>query len=430
MPRLLVDLAPLEASPAYRRLWLGNAFAFVGTQLTLVAVSLEVFALTGSSFAVGMLGLAALIPLVVAGLYGGAVADRHDRRTVALASGAVMWAATALIAAHAWAGVESVGVLYGLVALHSAASGINQPTRGAIIPALVGPALLPAANALNMLTFSTAMMARPLLGGVLVASVGYAWTYTVDVVTFLAALWAVWRLPSLPPDRSAAPDDVGRGGLSSVLDGFRFLGTRRNVRMTFVADIVAMATAFPRAPLPAVGGTILGGGEAAVGVLLASMAAGTFLAGLFSGTFTRVHRQGRGVAVAIAAWSLSVAAFGAVVLWAAPLPDGDPRLGPALAACAACLVVAGAADSVSAVFRTTILQSATPDHLRGRLQGVFVVVVAGGPRVGEMIQGTASAALGEGATLVLGGVLCVAGIALLMRVQPGFLHYDARRPTP
>ena len=199
MPRLLVDLAPLEASPAYRRLWLGNALAFVGTQLTLVAVSLEVFALTGSSFAVGMLGLAALIPLVVAGLYGGAVADRHDRRTVALASGAVMWAATALIAAHAWAGVESVGVLYGLVALHSAASGINQPTRGAIIPALVGPALLPAANALNMLTFSTAMMAGPLLGGVLVATmlsywIGLTWWSLGAAVAISLVLGKVLRL--------------------------------------------------------------------------------------------------------------------------------------------------------------------------------------------------------------------------------------------
>lgn len=189
-------------------------------------------------------------------------------------------------------------LLYALVALHSGASGINQPTRGAIIPALVGLKLVPAANALNMMTFSVAMMAGPVLGGVLVASVGYAWTYSIDVVTFLAALYAVWRLPSLPPQRAegeAAP--TGRVGVRSVVEGLRFLGSRPNLRMTFLADIVAMATAFPRALLPAVGGVVLGGGEAAVGVLLAAMAAGAFLAGLFSGPFTRLHAQGWGVYV-------------------------------------------------------------------------------------------------------------------------------------
>ncbi len=429
MPRLLADLTPLRVSADYRRLWLGNTLSFVGTQLTLVAVSLEVFALTGSSFAVGMLGLAALVPLVVAGLYGGAVADRYDRRTVALWSALVMWLTIVGIAAHAWLGIESVALLYGLTAVHSAASGINQPTRGAIIPALVGVKLLPAANALNMMTFSIAMMVGPLLGGVLVASIGYAWTYTIDVVTFLAALYAVWRLPSLPPQREEG-EQPQRLGISSVVEGFRFLGTRPNVRMTFLADIVAMATAFPRALLPAIGGVILGGGESAVGLLLAAMAAGSFLAGLFSGTFTRMHRHGLGTYVCILIWGGAVATFGVVVWWGACLPADDGRLAWALAGSAVCMAVAGAADSVSAVFRTTILQSATPDRLRGRLQGVFVVVVAGGPRLGEMIQGGASAALGEGLTLVAGGVLCIVGVSLLMRAQPGFLRYDGRVPTP
>lgn len=219
MARLLLDITPLRVSPAYRRLWLGNTLAYVGTQLTLVAVSLEVFALTGSSFAVGLLGLAALVPLVVAGLYGGAIADRHDRRRVALTSSAVMWLTTVGIAAQAWAGLESVPVLYALVALHSGASGINQPTRGAIIPALVGLPLVPAANALNMMTFSVALMVGPVLGGVLVAAVGYAWTYSIDVVTFLAALYAVWRLPSLPPQRAeaAAARGPGLGGRGPAL---------------------------------------------------------------------------------------------------------------------------------------------------------------------------------------------------------------------
>ena len=431
MARLLVDITPLRVSPAYRRLWLGNTLAYVGTQLTLVAVSLEVFALTGSSFAVGLLGLAALVPLVVAGLYGGAIADRHDRRRVALTSSAVMWLTTVGIAAQAWAGLESVPVLYALVALHSGASGINQPTRGAIIPALVGLPLVPAANALNMMTFSVALMVGPVLGGVLVAAVGYAWTYSIDVVTFLAALYAVWRLPSLPPQPAETATASGtRWGLASVVEGLRFLGSRPNLRMTFLADIVAMTTAFPRALLPAIGAVVLGGGEAAVGVLLAAMAAGAFLAGLFSAPFTRLHAQGWGVYVSILVWGAAVAAFGGVVWWAQSLPDGDPRLTLAFALAALCMAVGGAADSLSGVFRGSILQSATPDHLRGRLQGVFVVVVAGGPRLGELITGGASVGLGEGPTLLAGGVLCMLGVSALMRWQPGFLRYDARNPTP
>ena len=431
MARLLVDITPLRVSPAYRRLWLGNTLSYVGTQLTLVAVSLEVFALTGSSFAVGLLGLAALVPLVVAGLHGGAIADRHDRRRVALTSSAVMWLTTVGIAAQAWAGLESVPVLYALVALHSGASGINQPTRGAIIPALVGLPLVPAANALNMMTFSVALMVGPMLGGVLVGAVGYAWTYSIDVVTFLAALYAVWRLPSLPPQRAEAAAASGaRGGLASVVEGLRFLGSRPNLRMTFLADIVAMTTAFPRALLPAIGAVVLGGGEAAVGVLLAAMAAGAFLAGLFSAPFTRLHAQGWGVYVSILVWGAAVAAFGGVVWWAQSLPDGDPRLTLAFALAALCMAVGGAADSLSGVFRGSILQSATPDHLRGRLQGVFVVVVAGGPRLGELITGGASVGLGEGPTLLAGGVLCMLGVSALMRWQPGFLRYDARNPTP
>ena len=431
MARLLVDITPLRVSPAYRRLWLGNTLSYVGTQLTLVAVSLEVFALTGSSFAVGLLGLAALVPLVVAGLYGGAIADRHDRRRVALTSSAVMWLTTVGIAAQAWAGLESVPVLYALVALHSGASGINQPTRGAIIPALVGLPLVPAANALNMMTFSVALMVGPVLGGVLVAAVGYAWTYSIDVVTFLAALYAVWRLPSLPPQRAETATASGtRWGLASVVEGLRFLGSRPNLRMTFLADIVAMTTAFPRALLPAIGAVALGGGEAAVGVLLAAMAAGAFLAGLFSAPFTRLHAQGWGVYVSILVWGAAVAAFGGVVWWAQSLPDGDPRLTLAFALAALCMAVGGAADSLSGVFRGSILQSATPDHLRGRLQGVFVVVAAGGPRLGELLTGGASVGLGEGPTLLAGGVLCMLGVSALMRWQPGFLRYDARNPTP
>lgn len=424
MPKILADLTPLRQSPAFKRLWIGNALSAVGGQLTLVAVSLEVYSLTGSSFHVGLLGAFALVPLVLTGLYGGSIADAHDRRKVALASAIVLWVATAAIAAQAWIGVDNVWVLYGLVAIHSAAGGINQPVRGAIIPAIVGLKLLPAANSLNMVTFGIAQMVGPLLGGILVAQIGFGWTYGIDVLTYTAAVWSVYMLPALPADRKAAP-----AGLRSVIEGFRFLGTQPNVRMTFLIDLAAMVLAAPRALLPAIGAVLIGGGELTMGVLLAATAMGAFMAGLFSGPLGRIHRQGVAVFICVAIWGASIAGFGVVVILASrhPLPAGGEAsdwLWPA----AACMALAGVADAISSVFRTTILQTATPDHLRGRLQGVFIVVVAGGPRLGEMLSGGVASGIGEGTTLLLGGLACILAAVLLMRFQPGFLRYDSRNP--
>lgn len=426
MARLLADLTPLRESPAFKRLWIGNALSAVGGQLTLVAVSLEVYALTGSSLYVGLLGAFALVPLVLAGLYGGAIADAYDRRKVALASALVLWTATAAIAAQAWLGVDNVWLLYGLVAIHSAAGGINQPTRGAIIPAIVGLKNLPAANSLNMVTFGISQMIGPLLGGLLVAQFGFGWTYTIDVLTYAAAVWSVYKLPSLPPEGTPA-----KAGLRSVIEGFKFLGTQPNVRMTFLIDIAAMVLAAPRALLPAIGAILIGGGELTMGLLLAATALGAFLAGMFSGPFGRIHRQGLAVFICVCLWGASIGLFGVVVVLSSrsPVPS-DGSIGGWIWPAAACMALAGVADAVSSVFRTTILQSATPDHLRGRLQGVFIVVVAGGPRLGEMLSGGVAGGIGEGWTLVFGGLACIVAASALMRWEPGFLRYDSRRPSP
>ena len=426
MPRILADLTPLRQSPAFKRLWIGNALSAVGTQLTLVAVSLEVYALTESSLHVGLLGAFALVPLVLTGLYGGSIADAHDRRKVALASALVLWGATAAIAAQAWLEVNNVWVLYGLVAIHSAAGGINQPVRGAIIPAIVGLKLLPAANSLNMVTFGIAQMVGPLLGGILVAQIGFGWTYGIDVLTYTAAVWSVCKLPSLPADKKAAP-----AGFRSVIEGFRFLGPQPNVRMTFLIDMAAMVLAAPRALLPAIGAVLIGGGEMTMGLLLAATAMGAFLAGIFSGPLGRIHRQGVAVFICVSAWGASIAGFGIVVMLAAreSLPAG-PSASSWLWPAAACMAIAGVADAISSVFRTTILQTATPDHLRGRLQGVFIVVVAGGPRLGEMLSGGVAQGIGEGATLLLGGIACIIAASLLVIFQRGFLKYDSQNPVP
>jgi MFS transporter, ENTS family, enterobactin (siderophore) exporter len=421
--KLLADITPLRESPEFRRLWLGSAVSAVGSQLTLVAVSLEVYRLTQDSFYVGLLAVFALVPLVIGGLLGGSIADSHDRRRVALLASTVMWLTTGLIALQSWLQLGNVWVLYLLVAAQSGAQAINQPARSAILPMLVRKELLPAANALSMMSFGLAMTAGPLLAGVLVAWVGFAWTYTLDFISFAFVLWAVYRLPPLPP--SGTPR---RPGLRSVVEGFRFLGTRPNLRMTFVIDLIAMILAQPRALMPAIGAVMIGGGEATVGILLASTAVGAFLAGLFSGPLGGVRWQGSAVVFSVMGWGASIAGFGLVVLLAGRSPDGAVTLW--LLPAAVCCALAGIADSISSVFRNTILQAATPDHLRGRLQGVFIVVVAGGPRIGDLLAGGATKIVAEGWVLLFGGFLCIAGAWAAAKLQPGFRNYDARNPVP
>lgn len=421
-------MTPLRESPAFRRLWLGNGLSSIGTQLTVVAVSLEVYSLTGSTLSVGLLGLVALVPLVFSGLYGGSVADAYDRRKVALASSAVLWLVTICIALQAWLGLGNVLLLYGLVAVQSAAAGVNGSARSAIVPRLVRPELLPAANALSMIVMGLGTTIGPLMAGILVANIGYGWTYTVDVLTFTASLWALFKLPPLPPVPHK-DGTVQRAGLKSVVEGFRFLGTRPNVRMTFLVDMCAMVFALPRALLPAIGAVWLGGGDQTAGILLASIAAGSFLAALFSGPLGSVRRQGLAVVWSITLWGAAIAALGGAVLAGGRHLDGAGT-SPWIIGAVAALVVAGVADSVSSVFRSTILQSATPDHMRGRLQGIFVVVVTGGPRLGDVFSGTTGQWFGEGWAAVAGGVLCIAAVWALAAWQRGFLHYDARHPKP
>ncbi|MDN3935084.1 MULTISPECIES: MFS transporter [unclassified Arthrobacter] len=423
MGKFLADITPLRESPAFRRLWLGTAASAVGSQLTLVAVSLEVYRLTQDSFYVGLLSIFALVPLILGGLLGGSIADAHDRRRVALLASSVLWLTTGCLALQAWLQVGNVWLLYALVAVQSGAQAINQPARSAIIPVLVRKELLPAANALSMMSMGLSMTAGPLLAGVLVATIGFAWTYTIDVASFAFVVWALVKLPAMPPDRV-----THRAGLRSVVEGFRFLGTRPNLRMTFVIDLIAMILAQPRALLPAIGALMIGGGEATVGILLAATAVGAFLAGLFSGPLGGVRAQGTAVVWSVMGWGASVAGLGLVVVLAGR--SGGAGVTAWLIPAALCCALAGIADSVSAVFRTTILQSAAPDHLRGRLQGVFVVVVAGGPRVGDLLAGGATKLLSEGWVLLAGGVLCAVAAWLVARWQSGFLRYDARNPVP
>jgi hypothetical protein len=404
---LAVDITPLQVSPEFRRLWLAQGVSFLGTQMTAVVVGIEVYDITGSSAAVGLVGLVALLPLVVLGLVGGALADTHERRRLALLTSTGLAVLSVALVVHSALELRSVGVLYLLVGLQSALFAVDSPVRSTFPPRLLATELLPAANALQWVATGTGATVGPLLGGLLVASAGFSAAYAVDSLTFLVALGGLWRLRPMPPLREQP------AGRASVLEGLRLLRSRPVLLSTFAADLVAMVFGMPRAVFPELADGVLGGGATTVGVLNAALAAGALGAAVVSGPTGRVHRQGLGVLVAVAAWGAAVVVFGlSSVLWVACLA----------------LVVAGAADTVSGVWRQAVLQAATPDEYRGRLGGVFTVVVAGGPRLGDVRVGSAAALLGPGVALVGGGLAILGGAALLAALVPRLVRYDARDP--
>lgn len=391
--RIAADTRPL-ADPVFRRTFLGQGAAVIGTMVTEVAVPVQIYDLTHSSFAVGLAGLAGLVPLLVFGLYGGAVADAVDRRRLYLASSALTWTVTLALLAQAVAGLGSVPLILALVAVQSGGFAVSSAVRGAITPALVAPGLVPAANSLTYTASTVGQVLGPLVAGVLLGLPnGFCYAYAADAVLFTAALYATFRLPPL---RSTEP--IGRPGLRSVLDGLRFLAGRRVLLMSFLLDIAAMVLAMPTALFPEAAETRWHGG---VGLLYSSIAIGSVLAGLSSGWIGRVRRQGVALAAAVAVWAGAVALAG---------------LAPSLWLAVALLVVAGAADLVSAVYRQTILQTAVPDRMRGRLQGVYTVVVTGGPRLGDLRAGIMASAVpltvAWSGTALLCVVLVVAGAVL------------------
>jgi hypothetical protein len=411
--RVVTDIRPLRASADYRRLWLGSTVSQLGQQMTAVTIAIQVFAITHSTFAVGLVGLFSLVPLIAMGLYGGAFADAVDRRKLGLVASSGLWTCSLVLVTHAAMGGDSVAVLYAVVALQSGFYAVNNPTRAAIIPRLLGADLLPAANALNMAAFNLGFTVGPLLGALAIGAAGYTFAYGVDAVTFTAALYALFRLPAIPPQPKEG-EHVERPGLRSVVEGLRFLRDARNLRMTFVVDLCAMVLAQPRALFPAVAGSFFHAGVRTVGLLQAAPAIGSLLAFAFSGWVGKVRRQGVAVVVCVIVYGAAVGCFGfARALW----------LGVML------LAVSGAADMVSAAYRSTILQVAAPDNLRGRLQGVFTVVVAGGPRMGDFVAGSTAALTTPTFALAAGGFTCVVAVMASSGWQRRFLRYDSAHPV-
>jgi MFS family permease len=347
--------------------------------------------------------VAGLVPIVVFGLYGGAVADAVDRRSLYLSSSFVTWTVTVLLLLQTIVGARSVGLILGLVVVQSAGFAISSSTRGAIVASLVPRDLIPAANTLSYTAGNLGQILGPLVAGVLVGLPhGFAWAYGADSVLFTAALYSTFRLPRLPPAGGA-----GRPGLRSVVDGLRYIGSHPVLVMSFGCDIAAMTLAMPRALFPQAAATRFHGG---VGLLYSSIAIGSVLAGLCSGWIGRVRRQGVALTFAVVGWAVSIAVSGFIhALWLAVI----------------LLAVAGAADLVSVVYRQTILQTYAPDEMRGRLQGVFTVVVTGGPRLGDLRAGAMAATLGLTVAWSGPAVVCVVLVVVAAVSIRSFWTYDS-----
>ncbi len=414
MRSFLADTRPLR-EPRFRRLWLANIVTVVGAQLTVVAVPAQIYQITGSSAYVGLTGVFGLVPLVVFGLWGGALADVVDRRSLLTLTTLGLIGTAALFWLFAVTGSTNVWLLLSLFSVQQAFFAVNQPTRAAVLPRLLPAELLPAANALSMTVMQAGAIAGPLVAGVLIPFTGFAWLYLIDTLTLVPTLLAVLALPALPVEGV-----VGSIGLRGVVDGFVYLRTQPVLMMSFVVDIIAMVFGMPRALFPEIAHLDFGGPESgglAFALLFAGIPIGAVLGGVFSGWVSRIDRHGVAVVASVLVWGAAMAAFGLAV----GLADVSPPLMLTLAVLA--LVVGGAADMVSAAFRTSMLQTAAADAVRGRLQGVFTVVVVGGPRIADVLHGTAAVSVGTAVAAGGGGALVVVLTVAAVLLVPSFVRY-------
>lgn len=401
--QFFVDVAPLRASRGFRWLFGGMTLSVTARQFTIVAVPYQVYQLTGSTLLVGALGIAQLIPLLLTSVVGGAVVDSVDRRRLLLLTQVLLAATATGLAVNAALDEPQVWLVFLLAGLNAGISAIDNPSRSASIPALVGERYLAQAFAIIQTLFNIAKTAGPAIGGLLIAQAGLTVSFAAEAVLFGLSAVALLRLPSLVPEGGGR-----RFGVESIREGFSFLRDRRLLQANFLADINAMVFGAPQALFPALGETVLGGDATTVGILFAAPGAGALVAAVTSGWVGSVKRHGRVIIIAIASWGAAIAAVG---------------LSRSLWPMVFFLAVAGAADVASAVFRTTLLQAAVPDELRGRLSAIHVGVVAGGPRIGDFRAGAVASLTSPQMSLVSGGVMCILGVLAIAKWLPELPAY-------
>ncbi|MFN8163174.1 MAG: MFS transporter [Solirubrobacterales bacterium] len=403
--RIAVDLRPLRESRDFRLLTAGSLITGLGTQATLVALPYQVFVTTDSVFLTGLLGAAELVPLAAGSLYGGALADRFDRRTLLLACQLALVAVAAALALAAAAGSPPVWLIFILAAAIAGASAVERVVRAAIVPNTVRPEHLRGALSLTYGLYQLTQVAGPGVGGLLIAGFGVAVPYGLDSVSCLGMAAAAAAMSAQPPHQATEHEPV----LRSIRSGLSFVRRVKAVTAGFVIDLSAMTFGMPRALFPVLSLTVFHAGAAGTGLLFASVAAGSTVAALTTGWLLTARYLGRIVLVAVAAWGACIAIAGTLgSLWPA----------------AALFALAGAADSISAVCRSTIAQTLTPDRMRGRMTSVFSLVVAGGPRLGDIESGSVAALTSPIFSVVSGGLACLASVGLIAALFPQLAAYD------
>lgn len=406
--RLLVDLGPLRGSRDFRLLFSGQLVSTMGTQLTAVAVPYQVFRITHSSLDVGLISLGQLIPLLAMSMAGGVVADAHDRRRVLMVTEALLAVTSAGLALNGGLRHPALWPLYALTACQGGLAGFDRPTFNAAIPRLVGADQLSAAYALWQVQYQVGIVVGPSVAGLILAGGSLSLVYWLDVATFVVSFASVALQHAQPPTGERRPS-----AWRSLGEGFSYIRRRQVIQGVYLMDIDAMVFGMPRALFPALGIDFFRGGAEAVGFLYAAPGAGALIGALTTGWVKGVRRQGRAVIIAVVLWGVAITAFGLIRVLAVAL---------------VLLAVAGWADVLSAVFRSTILQSSIPDELRGRLSAVQIAVVQGGPRLGDIEAGGVADAFGATFSVVSGGVACVAGALLLAAALPGFRRQVTTTP--
>ncbi len=404
MRRIFLDTAPLRRDRDFRWLWAGQAVSGIGNQITRLALPYQVYAQTGSTLAIAALTLCQLVALIVFSLGAGSVVDAVDRRRLLIRTQLGLMACSVLFVIFALQPGVPLIALFAVAFAAAALGSLDQPARSSSIPRLVPPQRLPAAIALNQLNFQLASVVGPTVAGVLIATVGLPIAYVVDVATFSASLVALVAIAPLPPMAGAA-----RPGLAAVREGIRFAMRRRIILSTYVIDLNAMIFGMPVALFPALALDVFHAGPQGLGLLAAAPSGGALLGALLSGWVSRIRRAGLAVVVSVAIWGAAITLFG-LAEFSFPLA-------------LACLAVAGAADVISAVFRATIVQLAAPDQLRGRISSINMLVVVGGPRLGDIEAAGVASVVGAQASVISGGVLCLIGLIGVVRAFPELVHH-------
>lgn len=408
--RALLDVTPLRRSAPFRRLWLGQTLSRLGGQMTLVAVMFQVWQTTHSTVWTGAVGLARAVPLIVLGLFAGSLVDRVDRRTFYLITTSGQAVCVSLLALQGFLGnVPTAGVLL-LVALQSCFAAGSGPVSRTFLPRLLPKQQLAAGLALNRIAFQGAMLTGPALGGLILGGLGVGGVYLIDALTFAAAFYGAFGLPRMRPG-----DEPARPGLRGVADGLAFLVRTPVIRGALLTDLATTVLSMPISLFPLVNAERFGNDPRTLGLFLSAVAAGGVIASLFAGTFTRLSRPGLVMLGGSATWGAALALFGL---------SADPWTGPAF------LVLAGAADTVAVVSRSTLVQLHTPDELLGRVSAAEHIVGQAGPDLGNMRGGLMADATSGTAALVSGGLLCIGAVALVGTITPGLRFSRSPLPAP